>query len=219
MSQRKGDEMTYEDATKPHGKAMRRPQVLDIPDLARRGGLSSDVAPYRMGENSRGIAYLEASGNSTVTVNQYACLALEGDVENARHYVRTYAERNPDVIAESFRSIAIMPNPWIKRVIVKENLSPKEAAQEIYSRNEAHDERLRQWQPAQPKEPLSEIAARRQGAIKPLLKEKHWTIEDWAKTATVDWKTANNYLLGKTLPREYVAAKLAAAIGLEHLPL
>lgn len=58
----------------------------------------------------------------------------------------------------------------------------------------------------------------RQRFVKPLLTAKGWSIHDWARSASVDFHTANNYLKGKTRPFPNTRKKLGDALGVENLP-
>jgi hypothetical protein len=70
--------------------------------------------------------------------------------------------------------------------------------------------------------PLEEQSPRpgneRQKFVQPLLEAKGWSIHDWAKNASVDFHTANNYLKGKTNPYPNTRKKLADALGVRNLP-
>jgi hypothetical protein len=51
--------------------------------------------------------------------------------------------------------------------------------------------------------------------FRPILDKKGFSIHDWAKQASVDFHTANNYLKGKTKPYPATIKKLADALGIE----
>jgi hypothetical protein len=55
----------------------------------------------------------------------------------------------------------------------------------------------------------------REAFLKPILKEKGFSVHDWAKVARVDFHTANDYLKGKTNPHASNLKKLADALGVE----
>jgi lambda repressor-like predicted transcriptional regulator len=55
----------------------------------------------------------------------------------------------------------------------------------------------------------------REAFLSPILKKKGFSVHDWAKTAKVDFHTANNYLRGKTKPHPTNLKKLADALGVE----
>jgi hypothetical protein len=56
---------------------------------------------------------------------------------------------------------------------------------------------------------------RREAFLKPILKEKGFSVHDWANEAKVDFHTANGYLKGKTKPYPTTLKKLADALGIE----
>jgi len=60
----------------------------------------------------------------------------------------------------------------------------------------------------------------RQTFLRPILEGKGFSVHDWAKTAGVDFHTANDYLNGETTPYKSTRKKLADAIGIgvERLP-
>jgi hypothetical protein len=60
----------------------------------------------------------------------------------------------------------------------------------------------------------------RESFLRPILDEKGFSVHDWARTAGVDFHTANDYLYGRTRPYKSTRKKLADAIGLgvEKLP-
>lgn len=49
----------------------------------------------------------------------------------------------------------------------------------------------------------------------PILDEKGFSVHDWARAATVDFHTANDYLTGKTRPHPNTLKKLADALGVK----
>jgi lambda repressor-like predicted transcriptional regulator len=65
-----------------------------------------------------------------------------------------------------------------------------------------------------------EPGAHRESIIEPILKQKGWSILDWANEARVDYKTAAGYLNGTTKTYRSSRKKLADALGIapEALP-
>jgi lambda repressor-like predicted transcriptional regulator len=55
----------------------------------------------------------------------------------------------------------------------------------------------------------------REAFIRPILEKKGFSVHDWARTAKVDFHTANNYLKGKTRPYPSTLKKLADALDVE----
>jgi hypothetical protein len=60
-----------------------------------------------------------------------------------------------------------------------------------------------------------EIVLTRKASLEPLLAERGFSVHDWAKSANVDFHTANDYLRGKTRPHPSTLKKLAQALGIE----
>lgn len=71
---------------------------------------------------------------------------------------------------------------------------------------------------AQAEEQNPQPGAKRQRFVKSWLSAKGWSIHDWAKNASVDFHTADNYLKGKTRPFPSTRKKLADALGVKNLP-
>jgi lambda repressor-like predicted transcriptional regulator len=76
-------------------------------------------------------------------------------------------------------------------------------------------------EPDAPIEPLRDAAARREAVIRPILRQKGWTVSAWAVQAGVDPHTAINYLKGIRRPHSGTRKLLADALGLKvkDLPL
>jgi hypothetical protein len=64
-------------------------------------------------------------------------------------------------------------------------------------------------------EALPSRAEERKRFVGPLLDNKGWSTEYWAGESDVDFKTANDYLQGSTMPRRSTRAKLAKALGVK----
>jgi hypothetical protein len=58
----------------------------------------------------------------------------------------------------------------------------------------------------------------RKSFVQPILDERGWSIEDWAKESKVDFHTANDYLKGITEPYPSTRKKLAVSLGVRELP-
>lgn len=59
----------------------------------------------------------------------------------------------------------------------------------------------------------------REAFIRPILEMKGFSVHDWARTAKVDFHTADNYLKGKTRPYPSTLKKLAGALDVEVVKL
>jgi hypothetical protein len=59
-----------------------------------------------------------------------------------------------------------------------------------------------------------EAAGGRAAFVLPMLKNKGWSILDWASHSNVDFHTASGYLKGKTKPYPSTRKKLAQSLGL-----
>ena len=61
----------------------------------------------------------------------------------------------------------------------------------------------------------SSLGKRREAFVNPILRNKGWSVHDWASQSVVDFHTASDYLKGRTNPYPSTRAKLARSLGIE----
>ena len=122
----------------------------DISDLAWRGGLPNTISTYRL-DDLDGQLFIQASGNSTATVNQCVLFGLAKDVHDARIFCRQFRDKaEPVLVRQRFANLRWRQNEWIQTEIIdgRDSTDDVKIARELFAEIMEEVPQLRQWPPS-----------------------------------------------------------------------